>query len=1259
MSADLTPEKTMQSSAQDNCLDSPDLRSQEDSKELISWPVTSEERQDWLQALRGVSRQETPFEPFPGSAEPGMLATDAPGLKGGRLDFSPGVSKDELIGLRDALTRAGVLDKTAAKSDGNSGTDSASDKTNDSPEGKTPAEASTLKIDYPGGKKSTTCKLDGNGNLVEFTSKDQKGEKTFYKDEKTNKWTSRDEDGIESEVKGEFKLDGKDLLYIKPGGYVRTEKADGSVVNERMLDDQSRLALDNSGKYATALVRPDGSRVEATRERGEITRVVETSKDGAAVTWTRTQDGQFRSDGQPPEHRKEIKLGVQGRYTYEDSKGFTHVITGAGSERIEPRITKNEDGTSTVEIQYPGGTQFRNLTMDGKGNLVKFSEQDEDGRRHYSKDQSGQWQMKAGIKNVPVPGDFQLSKNGDFIASDKDMYDVQKPDGTIVHEKVNQQNGTRLRLDDNGNITRLTRKDGSSVDVTWKDGEKSKLVETDKGGKETTWTKKGDGTWESDGKPPEQRKKFDVTKEGLVIGEDVHGRRHVTLGDGTKVTEGAGGSRFTFDKDGKITSITYPQGSEWSRAELKYNESGNVSQFDRYDKHGKLVETRTRNGDTDKWQVKDGNGKDGGVWTGDVAVSPQGHLMQRDVSDRKNNVWTHTTPDFKTYHERTTDSGTVRTFLDKTEIAFNKDGMISKYTNGKYSRSFEYENGELSKITDTSPSGSKTVNAKDYKNVGVDPKTGEYFYEHEGKVHIAKANGTSIELNSDGLVTKVTTDTGATRSFIYKQGSSDLEAIVDKRKVGDKEREDKWDCPKNPDGTYRLSKTGSDGKAQIREGVEIVRDGSYKYKTADGKEIVSRIERVGDGSVPASVEEARERFMDTMREHFDEGRMKRLEQMTRNFEGRMNDRTEARKLAGVTAADKIEEWKEQSMAQTYHHLTQMLASDKQGAFYDQKTRARLAENFMFHAMDPTTMDQGPASAGDSNGHGTCWIQAGHIWGMTQHPDKMARLISQVALEGKFTTLNNGEKDPAARTFSFSNKYLQFREGGQEAKWTIENAYGQRSSDGRHWQATDGHRSPVGRIFDFTLPVLAGRREGNVDGGLYEDTRSLGFGTRRIMHMVTGDVPCDVASGNHSSGHLINNNLRQTLLEKGSVLNYWPGHMLSIHLKKVDGEWHKIQDNQHGESSDHLVAKITDLGKWASGDRSAEQQARGQVRRHKLSLDGKDDAVGPVTPSQKDTPSPSPHPSSVDPSPNPCPDPDSRRDKWIAPRPRRIIGWRRR
>ena len=83
---------------------------------------------------------------------------------------------------------------------------------------------------------------------------------------------------------------------------------------------------------------------------------------------------------------------------------------------------------------------------------------------------------------------------------------------------------------------------------------------------------------------------------------------------------------------------------------------------------------------------------------------------------------------------------------------------------------------------------------------------------------------------------------------------------------------------------------------------------------------------------------------------------------------------------------------------------------------------------------------------------------------------------------------------------------------------------------------DGDRSPVGKIFDYTLPVLGGRSQSAraMDGGTHASFTTTGgrwyTGNAEIMQMVTGDKPCDVKWGDHGEGTLINGDMRKTLLD---------------------------------------------------------------------------------------------------------------------------------
>jgi hypothetical protein len=266
----------------------------------------------------------------------------------------------------------------------------------------------------------------------------------------------------------------------------------------------------------------------------------------------------------------------------------------------------------------------------------------------------------------------------------------------------------------------------------------------------------------------------------------------------------------------------------------------------------------------------------------------------------------------------------------------------------------------------------------------------------------------------------------------------------------------------------------------------------------------------------------------------------------------------------------------------------MIESDDPDAFYTKDLRARLATTFMFHAQDPTLMDQGI-------NNGTCWIQQGHVWAMVQHPDAMADLLKQIALKGKYTTKNSGEHDPTPKTYEFLKSYLSFPHGSEEAGWTIEKADAVMNSIGQK----NVYRSPVGKIFDNVLPILGNRKE--VDGGCYATRKTpegLLLGSRGIIYSITGDILCDTEKnmyGWHEDANLIQDDLRLTLLEKGALNTYREGHGTSMHLRRLNGEWVIYHDDQHGEHTDWVISKISDIERWAKGDTSVEQPVRRRKR----------------------------------------------------------------
>lgn len=299
--------------------------------------------------------------------------------------------------------------------------------------------------------------------------------------------------------------------------------------------------------------------------------------------------------------------------------------------------------------------------------------------------------------------------------------------------------------------------------------------------------------------------------------------------------------------------------------------------------------------------------------------------------------------------------------------------------------------------------------------------------------------------------------------------------------------------------------------------------------------------------------QARQKFLDSMRGRLDEERMKRVENMSREMERRMAARGYARILNGHDKTETAQMIRKQ-LEETYGHLDQLVNSpDQAGQYFDQNMRTQLAENFLFHAADPTNVDQGQ--------NGTCWLESGYIaGGFVNHPESMARFLKEVSLNGSFNTSEG-------QNVRFPPHLFRFGRGDEEGQWTIGTAN------------QNGRRSPVGLIFDEGMSYMVGRSR--PDAGSYGGSQ----GVKRIMQLVTGDTV-------HDSSHLLNGSARQTLLDKGAYIVYQPGHMRTVQMR-IDGDFDLgenditkvgggptqgaiIQDNQWGEYNDAIDMVVHDL-----------------------------------------------------------------------------------
>ena len=639
--------------------------------------------------------------------------------------------------------------------------------------------------------------------------------------------------------------------------------------------------------------------------------------------------------------------------------------------------------------------------------------------------------------------------------------------------------------------------------------------------------------------------------------------------------ESEDGSRATYDDAGKVRYVRTAAGSTYDVSD---------SQIRMFNNHTGEAVTFTNSG---------------GKWTSDsknypgerlaLTVTEQGELSFNTGGDKK-------------YLQKT--DGTLAVIgKDNVRVDF-LNGEVSGITKGDHHRSFVRENGQVVKVIDADKTGQKVLFdaavQTNVTNVHINSE-GDFSYATPKGAVIERANFSHLELDQKGNITIARAANGSSRELKYIEvgDKSELAQVIDRKASG--EIKEVWTRQINADNTltnrFLAAPAPGSAKPRVRENLNVCRDGELEYNNPGDAKI--KVAKLGvtidgaDGWLSESVDDARSRLMEVMAGQVDESRRVRMEKMMLEFEKRMADRAYLETLGGRDQA-KVEETTQQKVSQTYDHLAALISSEQPGAYYDPAMRVKLAENFMFHAQDPSTMDQGA--------NGTCWMQAGHIaGGLVNHPDCMARLLREASW-GRFRTLNGGERGGGPQDYTFSRRTLAM--GGEEQRWTINNAL------------RGGSRSPVGMIFDETCSIMGGRRGPN--GGNYGGSS----GCRNIMFKVTGDIVAD-------NSHFINGSERDTLLLNGAYVTYAPGHMRSRHIKRDGDGWVIIQDDQHGEGSDRVISRVRDIRQWI------KENAGGTVRRN-LWRSNQDDPFGPNPhyPGQD-------YPDGTDDPywPGPCPDDD--------------------
>ncbi|MBX9666656.1 MAG: hypothetical protein K2X93_03515 [Candidatus Obscuribacterales bacterium] len=890
------------------------------------------------------------------------------------------------------------------------------------------------------------------------------------------------------------------------------------------------------------------------------------------------------------------------------------------------RVSEDGDG-NVVRIGRGNGSSATGV-YDQDNKLIKVTENTRDGALVTWTKDANSW--NSDTKPPQTRTNLNLEKNGNLTFKTGDgVKHIIRSDGTELQERKGL---SKFSFDDRGRIKELqsangtmTRKfeySGTSNQIAKEervssDGKTPKKIWAREGSSDR-WTEKDTtgkvlSKWEGETKIYNDGT-YAIRSKGASAPKD--GAWDTLRPDGQKFKEkvSADGTRSAYDAAGTLRAVVRTDGHRIDSATAK---NGSINE---------VTLTDTSKGTKVTWKKNDS-----GLWKSD-AEKPE---TVKNLKFNEKSELRHS--DSAGVVTRRVDGSRQLDKHDGSKIEYRKDGLVSRVASPTGAeRKFLYDGkNNVSSVIDKDERGVRVWKDSDAKsetrkNSKVSP-TGDLSFElPSGKKVVERASGVRYE-SDEGKLSKVLLPNGSKREIEYKDGK--LSQVTDTIKSAKGDTVQRYKKLDGGDEKFRLiDKTGKiipglDGRAQDFKDLKVTESGVLRGKDREGKErsigLPERLSETTFNNKDRDIKSARDAFLDVMKGQLDQPRLDRMQSMLKSFEDRMQDRADVRKLAGVKSTTEIEAHHKKAVSETYKNLAEMVRGDKPEQFYDQATRVKLAENFMYHAQEPMTSDQGTAEDRDKKGHGTCWINSASVWGMTQHPNAMADMLKQISLEGEYTTKNSGEMgnlltagraDSPPRTVKFSKDLLSFA-GKQENEWSISAATDMWGRSGSTSRWVEGDRSPVSRIFDYTLPVLGGRAEGEIDGGIYRSGRSTEgrtyVGSRDIMLMVTGDTPVDMALKDYSHGHLIDGDFNKSVLEKGTVLNYSPGHGMSQTLRRINGEWCLIQDNQHGESGDRIIQRINNIERWARGESGSSRKVNDAVPYKSYKLWGGEAEFGAV------------------------------------------------
>ncbi len=447
---------------------------------------------------------------------------------------------------------------------------------------------------------------------------------------------------------------------------VRNETADGMESQSKSVKDYYQARRDGMrDPHTQEILPPQPSFFDSSKELA----AEHTIDNSSAVTDNASKTGQIErdSEGRPTKitysdgNSNEIKYGPDGNPSelhtrdgstwkkedgewtrYKDGKKIDDEVGNFQVTKEGDIVATRKDGTpdmikhsdgSITEFGKDGKSQItRDINerptsitySDGSTNKITYDQDGNPTEMHTRdgstwKKEDGEWNRYKNGKKIDDPiGDFQVTKEGDIIATRKDGTPdmIKHADGSVT--EYGKDGNSQITRDINERPTSITYPDGNTNKITY-DKEGNPIEMNTRDG--STW-KKENGEWNryKDGKKiDDEVGDFKVTKDGDILATRKDGTPDmVKHSDGSLTEFGKDGkSQMTTDSDGKPTSITYPDGNT---NKIVYDADGNPTEL-------KLADNSSWKKEDGHWNRYDDQGNKVEESEGDFKVGKNGDLI--------------------------------------------------------------------------------------------------------------------------------------------------------------------------------------------------------------------------------------------------------------------------------------------------------------------------------------------------------------------------------------------------------------------------------------------------------------------------------------------------------------------------------------------------------------------------------------------------------------------------------------------------------